>query len=121
MIMQFVEGRSQGLEIFDQVHAFLVGEPIAERVSLIAHSEPGGIDDELGLKRRAAGRQRQLVGADLGELPADVVCVVMREFGRGGPGEPCRAARRLSTACKVGTEPLCRYGAVAQMPSSGGA
>ena len=43
-----------------------------------------GVEDELGLERRAAGRRGQFVGADLGELPADV--------------DLCRNARSRSTA-----------------------
>ena len=63
---------SQRLQILDQVHPLFLGQVVAEGVAAVAHAEAGGVDDELGLKRRPPGRRCQLVGADLGELPADV-------------------------------------------------
>ena len=83
------------LEVLDQVHPLLFGEVVAKSMAAVAHAEPGGVDDELGLKRRAAGGRGQLFGGDLGELPADVVGVVVREVGRRGAGEPRGAGRRL--------------------------
>ena len=81
-----------------------------------------GVDDELGLKRRALGGRGQFLGRHFVELPADVPRYRSGQ-SRSSGGRVNRDGRldESSRARSVGTEPLCRYGAEAQMPSSGGA
>src|SRR5436309_2839198 len=71
---------SKGFHVFNHVHPLPLGKLIPKRMPLIPQAESGGVIKEMGLMGGSLRGGKFLI-ADLVELPADVLGVVLVKIG----------------------------------------